>query len=125
MGDDAEARLLAVFRALAAPDRHALQVYAEFLAVRSREVTAAADPVADAGAVSQLPEARPDGESVVMAIKRLTRTYPMLDRRKLMGPTSLLMSQHALQGRPATEVIDELEVVFERHYLEVVKRENQ
>lgn len=123
MGDDAEARLLAVFRVLAAPDRHALQAYAEFLAVRGVAVNTQADSVADAGAVSPQPEARPDGESVVMAIKRLTRTYPMLDRRKLMGPTSLLMSQHTLQGRVATEVIDELEVVFERHYLEIVKRE--
>lgn len=58
-----------------------------------------------------------------MAIKRLTRTYPMLDRRKLMGPTSLLVSQHALQGRPAAAVIDELEMVFARHYRESVKRE--
>lgn len=123
MGDDAEARLLAVFRALAAPDRHALQAYAEFLAVRGVAVTAEADSVADAGAVSLQPESRPEGESVVMAIKRLTRTYPMLDRRKLMGPTSLLMSQHALQGRAATAVIDELELVFERHYLEIIKRE--
>jgi len=121
MDDGAEERMLAVFRALAAPDRHALQAYAEFLAARGAALTADADPVADAGAVSPQPEARPEGESVVMAIKRLTRTYPMLDRRKLMGPTSLLMSQHALQGREAAEVIDELEVVFERHYLVVVK----
>lgn len=123
MGDDAEARLLAVFRALAAPDRHALRAYAEFLAVRGVAVTAQADSVVDAGAVLPQPESRPDGESVVMAIKRLTRTYPMLDRRKLMGPTSLLMSQHTLQGRAAVEVIDELELVFERHYFETVKRE--
>jgi len=121
MDDGAEARLLAGFRALAAPDRHALQAYAEFLAVRGAAFTADADPVADAGVVSPQPEVRPEGESVVMAISRLTRTYPMLDRRKLMGPTSLLMSQHALQGRAAAEVIDELEVVFERHYLVVVK----
>jgi len=123
MSDEDEARLLAVFRALDARDRHALQAYAEFLVLRGNAGSVAAERIDDAAAASPLPEARPDGESVVMAIKRLTRTYPMLDRRKLMGPTSLLMSQHALQGRAATEVIEELEVVFERHYHEAAKRE--
>jgi hypothetical protein len=123
MSNDDEARLLAVFRALDARDRHALQAYAEFLALRGDAGSVAAERSDGAGATAPQPEARPEGESVVMAIKRLTRTYPMLDRRKLMGPTSLLMSQHALQGRAATEVIDELEVVFERHYLEISKRE--
>ena len=78
----------------------------------------------DEPVVAPQPEPRPDGESVVMAIKRLTRTYPMLDRRKLMGPTSLLVSQHA-QGRAAVQIIDELEVVFERHYSEQVSREEK
>jgi hypothetical protein len=123
MSKDDEARLLAVFRALDARDRHALQAYAEFLALRGDAGSVAVERSDDAGATAPQPEARPEGESVVMAIKRLTRTYPMLDRRKLMGPTSLLMSQHTLQGQAATEVIDELEVVFERHYLEISKRE--
>ncbi len=124
MSRDDEARLLAVFRALGAPDRHALQAYAEFLALRGDAEAVAVQRVDDAAAESPQPEARPDGESVVMAIKRLTRSYPMIDRRKLMGPTSLLMSQHALQGRAATEVIDELELVFERHYREITGRES-
>lgn len=58
------------------------------------------------------PEPRPDHESVVMAIRRLTRTCAQADRRRLMGPASLLMAQHALQGRAAAEVIAELEVLF-------------
>jgi hypothetical protein len=64
------------------------------------------------------------GETVVMAIKRLTRTYPMLDRRKLIGRTSQLMAEHALQGRAAVEVIDELEMVFERYYRDTIKPES-
>lgn len=123
MSRDDEARLLAVFRALDARDRHALQTYAEFLALRSDAGSVAAERINEAVAAAPQPEARPDAESVVMAIKRLTRTYPMIDRRKLMGPTSLLMSQHALQGRDATEVIEELELVFERHYREITGRE--
>lgn len=113
--DEAEQQLLAAFRRLASQDRQALQAFAEFLAARS-DGAVPDEPVA----VPQ-PEQRPDGESVVMAIKRLMRTYPMLDRRKLMGPTSLLVSQHA-QGRAAVQIIDELEVVFERHYSELVLR---
>lgn len=107
MTSDAEARLLAIFRALDTGDRHALQAYAEFLAVRGG--MGASDPVVNV-------EPAPEGESVVMAIRRLTRSYPMVDRRKLIGRTSQLMAEHALQGRAATEVITELEVVFEQHY---------
>lgn len=108
--DANEARLLAVFRKLAPDDRHALQAYAEFLAVRS----GALGEDAPAGEPQVLP--RPENESVVMAIRRLTQSYPMLDRRKLIGRTSQLMAEHALQGRAAAEVITELEVVFEHHY---------
>lgn len=114
MAADPEQELLALFRMLSGDDRHALLAHAQFLAARTGQTPAAVDAPP---AVPQ-PEPRPDGESVVMAIKRLTRVYPMLDRRRLMGPTSLLMSQHALQGRPAPEVIEELEIVFERHYRE-------
>jgi hypothetical protein len=53
---------------------------------------------------------------VTTAIRRLVRTYPMLDRRKLMAEASEFMAQHALQGRPAGEVIDELDALFARHY---------
>lgn len=62
------------------------------------------------------PEPRPADESVVAAIKRLTRSYPAAGRRRLMGPASMLMAQHALQGRVVAEVIDELEVLFARHH---------
>jgi hypothetical protein len=114
--DDAEARLLAIFRALDADDRHALQAYAEFLAVRGGMRSTAAEATVTA-------EPAPEGETVVMAIKRLTRTYPMIERRKLIGRTSELMAEHALQGRPAVEVIAELEMVFEEHFRKTVQRE--
>jgi len=113
MTDDAEQKLLALCRRLNGEQQQALLSYAEFLAGREP-----AGKAADELAATLRPEPKPENESVVMAIKRLTRVYPMLDRRKLMGPTSMLMSQHALQGRPATEVIAELEIVFERHFRE-------
>lgn len=118
--DDAEARLLAAFQRLSVQDREAVQAFAEFLAGR----VDAAVPARGAPVAAPQPEPRPADESVIMAIKRLTRTYPMLDRRKLMGPTSLLLSQHAVQGRAAAVVIDELELMFERHYAELSARED-
>jgi 16S rRNA A1518/A1519 N6-dimethyltransferase RsmA/KsgA/DIM1 with predicted DNA glycosylase/AP lyase activity len=116
VGGDRQQALLAAFGQLDGAQQDMLLEFAAFLAVRTTVASAA--PV-----TAPQPEPRPAVESVVVAIKRLTRTYPMLDRRKLMGPTSLLMSQHTLQGRAATAVIDELELVFERHYLEIIKRE--
>lgn len=103
MADAAEDVLLGIYRGLDAQGRRRLLACAEALAKP---------------AVAAQPEPRPAEESVVLAIRRLKRSYPMLDRRCLMGPASALMAQHALQGRAAAEVIDELELVFERHYRE-------
>jgi hypothetical protein len=62
---------------------------------------------------------RPAEESVVKAIQRLRETYPMLDPAKLLNETAALMMQHVMQGRDASVVIDELEVLFQRHYRKV------
>jgi hypothetical protein len=40
----------------------------------------------------------------------------MLDRSKMLNETSVLMTQHVISGRDAVEVIDELEILFRRHY---------
>lgn len=53
---------------------------------------------------------------MIKAIKRLRETYPMIDRAKLLNETSALMNQHLIHGRAATEIIDELEALFRRHY---------
>jgi hypothetical protein len=52
----------------------------------------------------------------VKAIKRLMATYPMLDRDKLLHETSGHMTRHVIHGKPAAEVIDELEAMFAQHY---------
>lgn len=104
-----ERRLLNLYRALPENRRAGLLDYAEFLLERGQP---AAQPVAQ----TPLEIARPAQESVVKAIKRLRETYPMLDRAKLIHEISALMSQHLVQGRAAVAVIDELEVLFRRHY---------
>jgi hypothetical protein len=104
-----EKKLLELFGRLASEQQDKLIAFAEFLA--DGEPGSGNTPD---GAPIAIPRAR--GETVTTAIRRLVRTYPMLDRRKLMGEASQFMAQHALQGRPAVEIVDELERVFARHY---------
>ena len=104
-----EKRLLEYFGKLAPEQQETLIAFAEFLVSRTTSENNAAP-------APPLRIERPPQETVVMAIRRLTQTYPMLDRRKLMGETSTFMAEHALKGRAAADVIDELELVFARHY---------
>lgn len=103
--------LLAAFEQLGARQQDRLLDFAATLA-------AGAD--ASVPATKRL-EPRPAEESVVAAIKRLTRAHPGVERRRLMAPVSTLMAQHTLQGREAAEVIDELEILFERQHLKAVR----
>ena len=109
-----ERRLLELYRALGERDRHALERFAAFLA--DTEQPAAGSPREDAITQEPVPHPRPETETVIAAIRRLGRTYPMLERGAMLNDTSALMHAHVLQGRAASEVIDELELLFERHY---------
>jgi hypothetical protein len=100
--------LLAHWDKLGAADRRTLVSFAAFLRDRT-------DDQPEPMPMPQ-PEPRPETETVVGAIKRLTRVYPMVDRRRMLDATSSLMTQHIMEGREAVEVIDQLEVVFERAY---------
>jgi len=103
-------QLLKAFAQLTTTDRHALLAFAEFLVQRtpiSSEINKLCFP-------QQIE--RPAIETVIGAIKRLSKTYDMLDHSTLLNDTSTLMSAHVLQGRSAEAVIDELETVFAQHY---------
>lgn len=105
---DPQQRLVGLYRGLPEAEREMLLAFAEFLAARAgREDLPVPEP-------EVIP--RPQDETVVKAMKRLSSTYPMLDKARLLNETSVLMSQHMLQGRDAREVIDDLEEVFARHY---------
>ncbi len=110
-----ERRLTRLFRGLDEASRSTLLRFAEFLSA-SRH-TPVDGTLAKAPALAE-PDiiARPPVESVVGAIKRLSQSYPMLDRRLMLDETSILMAAHVLNGRPARDVIDELEALFTRHY---------
>lgn len=109
--DKQQQALLDIWPRLSAADRRSLLDYAQFLAGRQPSPA-----VQSAVATTPLPVPRPQEESVIAAVKRLSQTYPMLNKDNMLHETSGLVAQHLLQGRPAGEVIDELEAVFRRNY---------
>jgi len=111
-GSADERRLSKLFRALSPSDRDSLLAFAEFLVQRDRTEPTETVPR------EPKPTIRPDDETVIGAIKRLSQSYDMLERERLLNETSALMSAHLLQGRGASEVIDDLEALFAHHYQE-------
>lgn len=107
MSDDK--KLLKLFKSLPEDQRQTLLAFAEFLTTRGQENTVKEIP-------QITPIERPAQESVIKAIKRLRATYSMIDAGKLLHEVSGAMTQHAMHGKPAAEVIDQLEVVFASHY---------
>jgi len=101
-------RLTAIYDSLPEAEKKTLLDFAEFLAARcERDRPVSTEPTA-------IP--RPEDESVVAALKRLRETYHMLDHSKMLHEASSLMAQHMMQGRPAGEVIDDLEQMFRRDF---------
>ena len=49
----------------------------------------------------------------------------MINKDKLLDKTSSLVSQNMLQGRDAVTVIDELEIIFKKHYQILIEESNQ
>ena len=121
MADETQKRLAEILRRLPAAQAETLLEFAEFLLARHGDVALASAPPAslvEVAAPRDIP--RPTEETVVKAVKRLRATYPMLDARKLLNETSALMTQHVMQGREKTEVIEELEILFRTHYEKLV-----
>ena len=104
--------LVALYESLDEQARQSLCDFAEFLAATTAPVDKEIPPPAE------IP--RPDDETVVGAIKRLKATYHMVESMTVFSKASALMTQHMMNGRDATEVIDEMEVIFEQAYLELL-----
>lgn len=116
MAASSEKRLLALLRRLPPEQLEHLLDYAEFLSQRHGLPEETPEPI-------HTP--RPREETVVQAIKRLCVSYPMIDRRVVFNETSILMTQHTMEGRAALEIIDELELLFSRHYRALVDLQKQ
>ena len=102
-------KLQALAAQLSPEEQATLLDYAEFLVSRSSY-----NPEPESNEPVDVP--RPTEESVVAAMRRLSQTYPMLNMDKLLHEASGLMSEHIMQGRAAVEVIDDLQVLFDRYY---------
>lgn len=110
--DSDQRKLLDLYTRLDPQDRRTLCSFAAFLAGQDSSVGGREDAIVHQPA----PMERPRPESVVKAIKRLSASYHMLQREKLLDETSSLMMSHVMQGREAESVIDELEALFAKHY---------
>jgi len=64
---------------------------------------------------------RPEKETVVGAVKRLKAKYHMVGSMTVFSAASALMTDHMVKGRDIVEVIDELEVLFEESYNELLQ----
>lgn len=104
-----EKRLLALYNALPEAERRSLLDFAEFLTARGAPQEPEVMP-------EPLPIPRPAEETVVAAMKRLRAKYHMMDHSKMLHEASGLMAEHMMQGCPAPEVIDKLELMFARYY---------
>lgn len=120
---DDQRELLALYAKLSEADRRSLMSFGRFLTSQGSAEPEAESP--EPVSKEPLDIARPENESVVKAISRLSKTYPMLEKKNLIDGTSVLMSAHVLQGRPADQVINELELLFEEHYAVFVSGNEQ
>jgi hypothetical protein len=108
-----EKALVDLFNTLDKDLQQSLFDYAEFLQSKanagSRQIS---DPI-------DIP--RPDNETVVGAIKRMKQAYPMIDSMEVFAVASNLMTDHMVKGRDAEEVINEIEVLFEDTYRQILR----
>ena len=108
-----EKELLELYQALPEQAQKSLLDFCRFLS--------AENPVSQVEDLTPKEIPRPAKESVVLAMRRLSETYFMLNKDDLLHQASSLMSQHILQGRDAVEVIDELEDLFKTHYTQSIE----
>jgi len=110
-----ERKLIKLFKSFDANTKETLIAFAEFLQNRATPID---DSKKEKSQVATQPIdiPRPEVESVIQAIKRLTATYPMVNKEDILHPISGLMTSHIMQGKKAAEVIDKLENLFEDEY---------
>ena len=115
-GNKEERQLIKLYQSLNEADKNTVFAFAEFLHSQSKE------EAKEAVSKTPLNITRPDEESVIKAIKRLTNNYSMVDKEALLHPISGLMTSHIMQGRGAVEVIDDLEVLFLKEFKSLAEK---
>ncbi len=99
-------RLRIIFKKLSSEQQQTLLEFSEFLLSRTVKKTLEKAKII----------LRPPDESVIAAIKRLSKSYPMLDKAVMLDKISSLMTEHIMQGRDKIEIINELETIFLDYY---------
>jgi hypothetical protein len=117
MTPEQKTTLTALCERLSPGDVATLLRFAEFLANGPGAAVTPPTAFAELPEPEEIP--RPDNESVVAAVKRLSRTYFMLDKKAMLNATSELV----IQGRDGGEVIDELEALFRQRYQQLKQGE--
>lgn len=105
-----EQELLSIYKKLSATEQASVLSFAKFLQNESsdnNEIVELEKP---------LDISRPQSENVVIAIKRLSATYPMINTSAVLDQAAKLMTEHMLHGKDVKLVIDELELLFSEHY---------
>ncbi|MCW8906263.1 MAG: hypothetical protein OQL28_03360 [Sedimenticola sp.] len=114
-------KLLECYNSLPREEKVTLLKFAQFLARQQGEdadLPEREEPVN----LEPRPIPKPDNETVVGAIKRLSASYHMLEKSELLTETSSLMTAHIMHGRDADEVIEELEALFIRYHAAFVEK---
>lgn len=112
-GDREQKQLLAIWRQLSGQNRQSVLGFAEFLASR-QEVKEADVKVAPPEFPLAIP--RPAVESAVAGLKRLKKSYPMIEAdEQLLGEASRILMGKVL-GVSDVEVIDQLEAFFAERF---------
>ena len=106
--ESGEKKLLEIYKTLPDSEREKVISFAEFTATNCEPIEIIIE--------KPIFGERPADESVVAGIKRLSEVYHMVDRSKILHETSALMAEHMMQGRAASEVIDDVESLFARTY---------
>jgi hypothetical protein len=110
-----ERQLLDLYRRLGPDGQATLLALAEFLCQRG-----ASDAAPPRPETIEIPEpapiVRPEQESVVAGLKRLSQTYPMLSKTEMLTATSELVARNIMLGTDPAQVIDQLEDIFREHY---------
>jgi len=105
-----EKKILLNFRHLSEQEQNTLLDFSEFLVNKNTNSKQAIEPEKPV----QIP--RPADESVVAAIKRLSKSYPMVNKSGVLDQAAQMMTEHMLNGKEAQIVINELEVLFSEKY---------
>lgn len=106
-----EKEILNLFKSLSEEDKTSIKSYLEFLSQKTiKKAETPATPL-------NIP--RPENETVVGAIKRLKKTYPMLESTKLLNHASEILTSHLLKGKKKEDAIVELEEYFQKSFDEL------